>query len=132
MRTPDEYAALQYHISLIYASDEDGSDGWVAEVLELPGCLSQGRDPNDAVASVIRAIPGWVEAARGQGFPVPEPEAEVPETAGVYAHVPAALYWSLLSAVRDEGSTVSAIVSRILSDATDGRGAFPIAEKTRP
>jgi predicted RNase H-like HicB family nuclease len=43
-----------------------GEDGYVvAECPELPGCMSQGRTREDALANVREAIEGWfdVEAA---------------------------------------------------------------------
>ncbi len=39
--------------------DEDGY--FVAEVPALPGCLSQGRTEEEAVANIKEAIEGWLE-----------------------------------------------------------------------
>ena len=47
-----------------------GEDGYVvAECPELPGCASQGRTREDALANIREAIEGWldVEAATGSG-----------------------------------------------------------------
>lgn len=56
---------------LVYRDPE--SDGWVAEVPSLPGCVSQGqtRDEalDEALANVRQAIDAWVEAAESQGRP---------------------------------------------------------------
>ena len=36
-------------------------DGWiVAECLELPGCVSQGRTETEAMKNILEAIAGWV------------------------------------------------------------------------
>lgn len=40
--------------------DEDGF--YVVECLTLPGCLSQGRTEEEALANVKEAILGWMEA----------------------------------------------------------------------
>ena len=43
MSSVDEYLDLPYKILLTADDDEDGHHGWVAEVLELPGAISQGE-----------------------------------------------------------------------------------------
>jgi predicted RNase H-like HicB family nuclease len=50
-----------------------GEDGyWVAECPSLPGCLSQGRTKEDAVANIKEAIEGYAAALQDDGLPVPE------------------------------------------------------------
>jgi predicted RNase H-like HicB family nuclease len=48
-----------FHITL-----EKAEDGWVvAECPALPGCVSQGRDEDEALSNVKEAIAGWLWAA---------------------------------------------------------------------
>jgi predicted RNase H-like HicB family nuclease len=56
--------------------EEDGG-GFVAIVPDLPGCMSDGETPEEAVASVRDAILAWIEAARDMGHAVPEPSRHV-------------------------------------------------------
>lgn len=50
-----------------------GGDGyWVAECPSLPGCLSQGRTKEDAIANIKEAIEGYAAALQDDGLPVPE------------------------------------------------------------
>ena len=50
-----------------------GEDGyWVAECPTLPGCISQGRSRDEAVANISEAILGYVAALQEDGLPVPE------------------------------------------------------------
>jgi predicted RNase H-like HicB family nuclease len=38
-------------------------DGWiVAEVPDLPGCVSQGKDEAEAMANIREAMAGWLWA----------------------------------------------------------------------
>ena len=47
-----------FHVTL--TRDEDG---WiVAECPALPGCLSQGKDEQEALANIKEAITGWLWA----------------------------------------------------------------------
>ena len=45
---------------------------WVAECPSLPGCLSQGRTKEDAIANIKEAIEGYAAALQDGGLPVPE------------------------------------------------------------
>lgn len=55
---------------------EDGG-GFLATVPDLPGCMSDGETPEEAVRNVQAAIEDWIEAAREMGRPVPEPRAHL-------------------------------------------------------
>ncbi|MDR7523359.1 MAG: type II toxin-antitoxin system HicB family antitoxin [Armatimonadota bacterium] len=49
-----------------------GEDGyWVAECPSLPGCVSQGRTKEEAIANVREAIQAYVGALEDDGLPVP-------------------------------------------------------------
>ena len=62
----------RYRISLRPLDVEDGS-GWLAEAPELPGCMSDGETPQQAVENLMDAITCWIEAAEEDGRPVPAP-----------------------------------------------------------
>ena len=50
-----------------------GEDGWwVAECPSLPGCISQGKTKEEAIANIKEAIPGTIAALEEDGLPVPE------------------------------------------------------------
>ena len=67
MEAPD----LRYEI-VLYWSDADGS--YIAEVPELPGCMSDGNTYAETVANAEDAIRAWIATARKLGRPVPEPK----------------------------------------------------------
>jgi len=59
-----------------------GEDGYVvAEVPSLPGCVSQGKTRDEAVANVREAIFLHEEVLRERGEPVPEDQVEIVEVA---------------------------------------------------
>lgn len=62
---------LRYEI-VLYWSDEDGA--YVAEVPELPGCVSDGETYAEALANAEDAARAWIETARDLGRPIPEPK----------------------------------------------------------
>lgn len=48
---------MKFH--LMIEQDEQGY--YVAEVPALPGCLSQGKTYEEAIANIKEAIEGWLE-----------------------------------------------------------------------
>jgi predicted RNase H-like HicB family nuclease len=60
---------------IIYWSDEDSS--YVAEVPELPGCMSDGATYEEALANVRVIIDEWIETAIESGRAVPEPRGKL-------------------------------------------------------
>ena len=49
-----------------------GEDGyWVVECPSLPGCISQGKTTEEALANIQEAIELWIEDAEEHGEDVP-------------------------------------------------------------
>lgn len=54
-----------------------GEDGyWVAECPSLPGCISQGRTRQEALANIREAIEGYELVLTADGVPVPDDSFE--------------------------------------------------------
>lgn len=68
--------ATDYPLIVQPLSSEDGG-GFVAIVPDLPGCMSDGETPEEAVANVRDAIYAWIEAAQDVGHSVPPPSRRV-------------------------------------------------------
>lgn len=67
---------LQYPVLIQPLSAEDGG-GFMATVPDLPGCMSDGETPEEAIVNVQDAILCWIEAAGDMGHPVPPPSTEL-------------------------------------------------------
>jgi len=59
-----------YHINIFY-SDADG--GYIADIPDLQACSAFGATPDEALAEVQLAKAAWLEAARAENKPIPEP-----------------------------------------------------------
>jgi|ERR1051325_5690147 predicted RNase H-like HicB family nuclease len=59
---------------VIYWSDED--DVFIAEVPELPGCITHGDTQADALTNADQAVQGWIDTARLFGDTIPQPRAD--------------------------------------------------------
>jgi predicted RNase H-like HicB family nuclease len=60
----------KYHIDLFW-SEADGA--WVADVPDLRSCSALGDTPAEALAEVEKAMAAWLEVAREDRLPIPEP-----------------------------------------------------------
>ena len=65
-------APSDYPVIVQPLSEEDGG-GYAAIVPDLPGCMSDGETPEEAIVNVRDAIIAWMEAAVDVGHPVPPP-----------------------------------------------------------
>ena len=63
---------LDYPVLIEPLPVEDGG-GFVVTVPDLPGCMSDGDTPEEALANVRDAVAAWIEEARALDRPVPKP-----------------------------------------------------------
>ncbi|SMH39746.1 type II toxin-antitoxin system HicB family antitoxin [Mesorhizobium australicum] len=64
--------ALRYAVIVSPLAPEDGG-GFVATVPDLPGCMSDGESPEEALHNVQDAITEWLDMAERMGRPLPAP-----------------------------------------------------------
>jgi predicted RNase H-like HicB family nuclease len=60
----------RYHINLFWS---DTDECWVADVPDLKSCSAFGDTPAEALTEVQKAVDAWLDVAREDGLPVPEP-----------------------------------------------------------
>ncbi len=60
---------------IIYWSQED--EAFIAEVPELPGCASDGKTYQQALANVEIVIREWIETAKELGRAIPAPKGRL-------------------------------------------------------
>jgi predicted RNase H-like HicB family nuclease len=63
---------LEYPIVVEPIPAEEGG-GFLAAAPDLPGCMSGGATPEEAVSNIQDAIAAWIEAAHDLGHAVPKP-----------------------------------------------------------
>jgi predicted RNase H-like HicB family nuclease len=66
-----------YHVR-IDAAEIDG--GYIAEVLELPGCMSQGDSVEEALTNIVDALRAVLVARGAARINIPSPELPDPES----------------------------------------------------
>lgn len=68
------YFQVSYPITL-YPDTEVG--GYVAEIKDLPGCLTQGETLDETIANINEARELWIETAYEAGREIPLPSTSV-------------------------------------------------------
>ena len=63
---------LEYPVLIEPLSGDEGG-GFLATVPDLPGCMSDGETPEEALANVQDAVASWIEEARALGRSIPAP-----------------------------------------------------------
>ncbi|MDZ7729718.1 MAG: toxin-antitoxin system HicB family antitoxin [Dehalococcoidia bacterium] len=104
-----------YHIQLVRDETDDGQAGWVASVLELPGCLSQGDTPAEATEHIYDAMAAWFEAMVEDGQPIPDPAVEPAASGRILLRLPASLHERLAIEAEREGVSLNQFAVGVLA-----------------
>ena len=106
---------LAYRIEIY--PDENG-EGFTALIPDLPGCISSGDTPEDALASIDEAKRLWLEVALDQGDPVPEPTPLTLErfSGRFLVRSPRSLHRRLVERAGLEGVSLNQLVVSIISE----------------
>ena len=59
-----------YHVNIFYSEEDEGC---IADIPDLKHCSAFGTTPEEALHEVLKAKEAWIEAARANGKPIPEP-----------------------------------------------------------
>ena len=104
---------LEYPFELRPLAQEEGG-GWLITFPDLPGCMSDGESPEEAIANGEDAVKAWIAAAREAGREVPRPGA-LPSGKFI-ARIPRSLHARLAARARQEGVSMNALVSTWLAE----------------
>ena len=63
---------LEYPFQLRQLTEAEGG-GWLITFPDLPGCMSDGETPEEAVANGEDAVVAWLQAVRETGREIPAP-----------------------------------------------------------
>ncbi len=60
-----------YHINIFYSDDDEA---YIADIPDLKYCSAHGATPEEALTEVLIAKTAWLEVAKKEGLPIPEPK----------------------------------------------------------
>jgi len=112
-KTLEYYMGLPYTIELWRAAE----GGWVIEVKELPGCVSQGETAEEALAMIQEAMEAWLDIALEMGDAIPEPRPEEEYSGKFVVRVPRSLHRELVATADREGVSLNQYINVALAEA---------------
>jgi RNA polymerase sigma-B factor len=74
IRTLADYLGLPYHLE-VRSEHEGGQSWWTGTVEELPGCVSRGATPDEALERLRPAMELWLASALDEHREIPLPNA---------------------------------------------------------
>jgi len=107
---------LEYFLSLDYKIQIYPDDGaFVAEIPDLPGCLTQGDTMEEVVSLINEAKELWLETAIANGISIHEPK-QLDDFSGKFLlRMPKSLHAKLVNQATDEGVSLNQYVVSLLS-----------------
>lgn len=120
MKRVEDYLELPYHVELVRDEDEEGNAGWVAEVEELPGCMSQGGTAEEAATHVRDAMQDWISVALEDGKDIPLPRGEG-YSGRFVVRIPSTLHAELAHAAERENVSLNSFTVGVLASSVGWR-----------
>lgn len=108
----------EYPFEMRPLADEEGG-GWLITFPDLPGCMSDGETPEEALANGRDAVAAWIEAMREAGREIPAPGE--PASGKFIARIPRSMHVRLSARARQEGVSMNALVSTFLAESLGRR-----------
>ena len=108
------YLQLEYPIT-IYRAEEGG---YVAEIEDLPGCLTDGETISEVTEKIDAARHNWIESAYEDGVSIPLPRTEQEYSGKFVVRIPKYLHRQLAEQASREGISLNQYVEALLSSGT--------------
>lgn len=115
----DRALILSYPFSIRPLAEEEGG-GFMIEYPDLPGCVSDGETPEDAMRNGADAVKAYLLSCAKHGDPLPRPGM----ASGQWRQrVPRSLHARLVARARLEGVSLNALVTAMIAEGLGQRRA---------
>ena len=104
---------FDYPIELRPLSEEEGG-GWLITFPDLPGCMSDGETPEEAMQNGQDALACWINAAKESGREIPQPGDS--SSGKFVTRIPKSMHARLVSRATQEGGSMTALVSAVIAE----------------
>lgn len=108
------YLKLQYPITLY----PDIEGGYVAQIKDLPGCLTQGETLEETMININEARELWIETACEAGNNIPLPSTDDSYSGKLMLRMPKSLHRRLSETAETEGVSLNQYIVSLVSAAT--------------
>jgi len=112
-KSPHEY--LQKPYSRVVIPDEE-SGTYTAQILEFPGCITEGDTPQEAYERLEDVALSWIEAALDMGQDIPSPWSNHEYGGKVALRLPKGLHKQVALAAERDGTSVNQFIVMAISE----------------
>lgn len=109
---------LKYYLNLKYTARlKKNSDGsYFGEIEELPGCMTEGDNPDQTLEMLEDAKKSWLKVALQRKIAIPEPTAD--EFSGKFnIRIPKFLHRKLTYKAKEENVSLNTLITTTLASA---------------
>ena len=121
---PEVAAKVQRYLQQPYHKVVSGNaaDGFLVEVIELPGCMTDGLTEAEALANVPEAMAAWLETALLDSNPIPAPFPERTYSGKVMVRMASGLHERLAHQAAREGVSLNQWLVTLLAQGAGAAG----------
>ena len=116
----DKFDLDAYPFQIRILSKEDGG-GFLIEYLDVPGCMSDGETPAEAIKNRRDALRSCLRTIREFGDPIPLPASFGASSGQWRQRVPKSLHARLVARAAQEGVSLNTLVTTLLAEGLAGR-----------
>ncbi len=111
-----EKSSLEYYLNLQYPVTlyPDSGSGYVAQIKDLPGCLSQGETLEEAMTNINEARELWIETVYEAGDEIPLPSNDETYSGKLLVRMPKSLHRHLVEKAEVEGVSLNQYIAYLL------------------
>jgi antitoxin HicB len=128
--TVPKFEAYPFNVEPLKKRD---GGGFVVTFPDLPGCMSDGETPEQAISNARDAFRVWMKSLLADGKPLPKPGEGHQEPSKFVLRLPRSLHARLTSRAFAEGVSLNSLVQVYVAEAVgrqEGRRARAAGAKT--
>ena len=96
-------------------TEEDGG-GYLIEYPDLPGCMSDGPTPADAIANGRDAVLTYLRSCERHGDPIPKPGSVNRSSGQFRQRIPKSMHARLTARAEREGVSLNTLVTAMIAE----------------
>ena len=97
--------------------------GYLIEFPDLPGCISDGETPEEAMRNGADAMRSWIAAMRAAKRPIPRPSVRDSYSGKWQMRVPRSLHRRLAERARTEGVSLNMLATTLMAEGLGQRAS---------
>lgn len=106
---------IDYPFTVRHLSEDEGG-GYLAEALDLNGCMADGESIEEAIHNLEDAINSWVKTAQELGHPIPPPSDDQQFSGKWVVRTPKSIHHRLVEMAKREGVSLNTLTVSLLAE----------------